>query len=194
MPPLPHPTLHSLLDAQDNFDALSRQAPSDAGGLPLAPFDGQEIYYAAAAGVTWHLRFRASTGKWEYLGGSPLRAENSTNPHSTASTTYQTTNIPSVTVPFAGDYDVTFGAVLAANGTSTANDMRTGLHVAGVVASEPAVQAPTASTGAGGPINVPTRRTGVPAGAVLDVRYRSASGLSASFYTLFLEVRPVQLG
>lgn len=85
--------------------------------LPSSPVDGQEIFYAADAtnGVIWHLRYRSgssSSYKWEYLGGPPLFSQVSeTANESTTSTTFAalTTAGPSVTLPLAGDYQITLG-------------------------------------------------------------------------------------
>lgn len=53
--------------------------PQYVTSLPSSPYDGQEVHYAADAtnGVIWRLRYRSgssSSFKWEYVGGSPLRA------------------------------------------------------------------------------------------------------------------------
>lgn len=89
--------------------------------LPSSPVDGQEIYFGAdpTNSVIWRLRYRAAKSgsyKWEYLGGAPMAA--------TADTSRAPTNTgdwyglvtdgasPSLTVPLAGIYDVTWGAEL----------------------------------------------------------------------------------
>lgn len=93
--------------------------------LPASPVDGQEVYYAASlsGGNMWHLRYRAGSGsiyKWEFVGGSPLTAENSgsVTPNNTS---YVTATSPSVTVPLAGEYIIEHGAQGTNNGTTNAN-------------------------------------------------------------------------
>lgn len=85
------------------------------GVMPTGPVNGDEVYYVADAtnGIVWHFKYRsasASTYKWEYIGGAYLFSEIVTAAsESTASTSYValTTAGPSLTVPLAGDYDVT---------------------------------------------------------------------------------------
>lgn len=82
--------------------------------LPGSPFDGQEIYFQSAAmataGVVWHLRYRAGGGayKWEFLGGPPIIATNTTAGTVSSNTTPAAfTNTPTITIPLLGDYWVT---------------------------------------------------------------------------------------
>lgn len=96
-------------------------APGGAGSLvsalPGSPVNGQEIYFQtaamAAAGVVWHLRYRsAATGsyKWEFVGGREIvSSAGASGTFTTANTSTFTswTNGPSLTVPLAGDYDIT---------------------------------------------------------------------------------------
>lgn len=95
----------------------SSSAPTYETSLPGSPTDGQEIYYAANAtnGVIWHLRYRTAASKWEFLGGPPLFASVATS-QATTSTSYTdlATAGPAITLPLAGDYDVTIGGRLKA--------------------------------------------------------------------------------
>ena len=105
--------------------ALEQASITSVTSLPGSPFNEQEVYYAADAtnGVYWHLRYRSASGsthKWEALGAvAPLTAEVLTS-QTTSSATYVdlATAGPTVTVPLAGDYLITFGATLY-NSTGT---------------------------------------------------------------------------
>lgn len=88
--------------------------------LPASPVDGDEIVYVADAtnGLRWHFKYRsasASSYKWEFVGGASLRYENgggSTWGGWTAcsSITYVATGA-NITVPLAGDYDMSGSAI-----------------------------------------------------------------------------------
>lgn len=89
--------------------------PAYVTTLPGSPYDGQEVYLQVDAtnGINWHFRYRAGSAsayKWEFLGGPPLDSRVDALEIST-STTYVdlTTAGPSVTVPRAGDYELSFG-------------------------------------------------------------------------------------
>lgn len=91
--------------------------------FPGSPVDGQEYIYAAdvANGVFWRFYWHAATSKWVFVGGPPLVslvfAIGNDTAETTTSTAYAalTTPGPSITLPFAGDYDVK----ISFNGTVT---------------------------------------------------------------------------
>lgn len=59
----------------DWVPAVATQYITNPNPLPAVPFDGQEVYYQAAPGIIWHLRYNAasvSAQKWEFLGGAPM--------------------------------------------------------------------------------------------------------------------------
>lgn len=80
--------------------------------LPGSPSDEDEVYLIAdaTAGVIWHLRYNAgsaSAHKWEFVGGSALfDFETASESRDDAAYAGLTTAGPSITVPLAGDYDV----------------------------------------------------------------------------------------
>lgn len=113
--------LASMADIQGEFTDLKTflnariaAIPTLVSSLPVAPVDGQEIYYLADAanGVIWHLRYRAasaSTYKWELAGGAPLRFSN-TSTSTVTLATFQA--MPgTLTAPLAGDYVMRVEAV-----------------------------------------------------------------------------------
>src|SRR4051812_17764974 len=117
----------SMADIQGEFNDIKTflnariaAIPTLVSSLPVGPVDAQEIYYLADAanGVVWHLRYRAasaSTYKWEFVGGAQLIDEIATEESGTSGTYGAlTTPGPSITVPLAGDYDVTITARITA--------------------------------------------------------------------------------
>lgn len=88
--------------------------------LPASPVDGDEVVYTAEAtnGIRWRFKYRAASAssyKWEFVGGAPLRYDGGYGWTwgswvACNSITHQATGV-SLTVPFAGDYDMTGSAI-----------------------------------------------------------------------------------
>lgn len=89
--------------------------------LPGSPVDGQEVFYAADAAnsIIWHLRYRTSLTRWEFVGGSPLRSSVATSESLTSSTYGDLTTVgPSLTVPLTGTYRIALGSRIGVNNTA----------------------------------------------------------------------------
>lgn len=175
-------------------------SPPAVSSLPVAPVDGQVIDYIAdaALGVVWRLRYRlasASALKWEFVGGSELRATTDADEATAvAHNVYQAlaTGV-SVTVPLLGDYRVdewcnAYSATAAENpfvsvkvGGAAAADVDSGSAVLGAV-----------NTGA----NIYARRhvLAVPALTVLAQQYRAGNNNQTHFRTRGMGVRPIRVG
>lgn len=99
------------LDASGKIPSGLLPASTAPGtSFPTSPKDGDTYPYLAAAGVLWNFMYQQSTGKWLFVGGPPMFSLVTTS-ETTVSTTYAalTTAGPSVTLPFAGDFDVEIG-------------------------------------------------------------------------------------
>lgn len=166
--------------------------------LPSAPVNGQEVYYAADAtnGVIWHLRYRgtsSSSYKWEYVGGSRLTAtvEGASTRASTAFGDLADSANPSITLPLAGDYEVSFGAfvrgaasqaaLVQANTGAPANDDLSTLSYS------------DNSTSAGSGISRTLILTGRSASATLKLYFRSGGG-TMNVERRWIATRPVRVG
>lgn len=151
---------------------------------------------SSAQGIVWHLLYDGTaTYPWVKIGGAPLLgqylgAENL----STESTTPQTTNAPSVTIPaVAMEADVTWGAnaiFYAAAGSQA----RMTLYNNGV-----SVGANGFTGGSGPAANVAVvrgeRRLTIEASKVVQARYYRESGSGAVFfYSPYVRVDPVRVG
>lgn len=120
--------------AADYALAWATPAAGGAGGypprgttLPGAPADGDEYVYTAdaAAGVEWHLKYRAGSAsayKWEFVGGSPLGAAVLTDEAITSSGAWVDTATvgPTLTLPLAGDYLLDAAALMWSPATGMA--------------------------------------------------------------------------
>jgi hypothetical protein len=86
--------------------------------LPVSPVDGQEIYFLVSdlgdvvSGI-WHLRYRATSMqpyKWEFAGGEPMFRELDGSVAGTTTNVWTGRDGPTLTVPLAGVYEVSWGA------------------------------------------------------------------------------------
>ena len=111
-------------------DSVSATIPTYETSLPAGPPDGQEIYYAADAtnGVIWHLRYRTSVARWEFVGGVPLSWESTTQYTTSGYTTDTWTQVIGplinsyiLSIPRAGKYRVRFSALLQTANSNTAD-------------------------------------------------------------------------
>lgn len=183
-------------EAQKNFDQLASFLGSGTKltrvtALPSAPADGDEYTLVVDTKTEWHIKYRSDTGKWSVLGGPPLYAEQ-TNYSSTDATTNTAfvappTNAgPSVTIPFAGDYDVTVAGQIVGKGALS--------YQIGVTVASDDDSVTTATTSANELQEVTRRKTGLAAGTGLNARIRSVDGASTQFMRRRLRAMPARLG
>lgn len=164
--------------------------------LPSAPIDGQEIRYLADAtnGVVWNLRYRAASAssyKWEFVGGSSLRSTGAGS--STNSTTPQTTNTPSITVPLAGDYDCSYGGFT--QNTAYGVVYNSTIYLYKDTTSLESLTFVPVGTYNGASIAGVYRATSLTASQVLNLRYAvSTTSSTSSFGTLFINATPIRVG
>lgn len=93
-------------------------SPPRVNGLPSSPFDGLEVDFIVdeANGVVWRLRYRAGatgTRKWEFVGGSAVRAASSAVKILTGSS--QESAVLTIPAPLAGTYEVRWRATINEN-------------------------------------------------------------------------------
>jgi len=101
--------------------------------LPSNATVGDQVVYAADAtnGVYWSLYYDGiGTYPWKFVGGGPLSNTTAGGNNSRGSYGAITTG-PSVTVPFAGDYEVEFSADCANNSSGNAASGFIALSVGG---------------------------------------------------------------
>lgn len=109
------------LKTDDKFQAVNIPLVT-VTSLPANPIDGQECYYLADAtnGVVWHLRYRSASGsayKWEFLGGSGIRAELAMSESGPGGGFNDLATIgPRLYAPLAGQYRVSCGASASLSG------------------------------------------------------------------------------
>jgi len=197
--PGPSPRIGELLWVDtDEYGGLA--PPSLVTSLPTGPVDGQEIYFQAdpANGVVWNLRYNAASAsiyKWEFLGGSSLYNYVNAS-ESISGTTYinMPTVGPSVTVPLAGDYDITHGAQMA--GPAVQGQAYLQSYAIGATAAvdadaiwkgSPAAYADSANLAR-------TQRKTLAAGTLLQAKYRVVGGSSGTAGQRYLSALPVRIG
>ena len=157
--------------------------------LPSSPGDGKEVIYEADGtnSAYWHLKFKASSGKWVKVGGPPLYSRIDTSENTTSgSYTDLTTVGPSITVALAGNYRVGFGGVLASGGAGY------GVYIAPKFGSAAVSSADEALHSTGYHValmrSIPSQA--LAASDLVKLQYKTGTG-TASFYSRWLELDPI---
>jgi hypothetical protein len=174
-------------------------APPLVSALPGSPNNGDEVYFQSAAmataGLVWHLRYRSAGGtyKWECISGNPLyvRADTARNFSPGATYVAMPTDPQTLTVPLAGEYDVTAEAVVVhtvAGLTSTFYGYTVGPTAAN---DNWAVSVGFSSTGVAA---IKTTRQTVVSPFTLIERVRTDSGGAATFSLRRLMAKPIRVG
>lgn len=188
--------LAELFEAiQSDFEYLDTKnaQASILTSLPTKSVVGRRILYKAAAGVYWQLLYTGEeTYPWAKIGGPPLVARSDTG-RASNETTYKSlpTDPLSITVPLAGDYDITIAAAIynvAANRTGWLS-----YEVGGTAASDNwaatffSASAGTASTA------LTTRQTAITASAAITEKAKRETG-EVQFFRRRLIIDPVRVG
>jgi len=180
---------------------VKAQLPTYETSLPGAPFDGQEIFYAAvpADGVIWHLRYRtAASGsyKWEFVGGSDMyHAVNTGQGTAATHSTFQdlATVGPTITVPLAGDYMIEFSCQGYGPGAGDFGRAAVKIGAAAALDADTVFQtqqgANNSITG-GNRIRLPA----VAVSTVLKIQYRSFSNVQSFYQERRMLIRPIRVG
>ena len=166
--------------------------------LPGSPADGQEIYYLADStnGIVWHLKYRAASGsayKWEYVGGPPLYSRVDTSQTSITNTTYVAPTSPcSLTVPLAGDYDLSIESSIWNATAGFINAFAS--YTVGATAASDNWAASAGIAGVSAAVVKTTRHTGIAASAVIAERVRVDAGGTLNIAGRRLRAVPVRVG
>lgn len=190
--------LEKTWEYPESFPGVAKAVPA-VTGLPVTPLDGSEVYFLAAAGVTWHLRYNAgstSPYKWEFVGGADLFVETySTGAINVANgySSLNANNLPTISVPLAGDYDTEIHCAPVA--CDNIADVGMGVHWTGTGATGDG-SGYTRIYAAGqlnGSIYRRRRAFGLAAGNSFGTYYYTSAG-TATFYRRHHSVRPVRVG
>jgi hypothetical protein len=103
-----------------NGNWVSSPSRQSAPPLPATPYNGQEVIYTPSTGIpgVWHLKWNATAGKWEYIGGTPARDELSTAEVIAAGAApgQELTTTRRLTLPFDGIWEFNFGCQMVPAG------------------------------------------------------------------------------
>jgi hypothetical protein len=170
--------------------------------LPSSPIDGQIIDYVAdsANGVVWRFRYRsasASAYKWEFIGGGQLDSYVTAQQSTSAVGATVGLGGPAVTVPFAGDYLVTGGAICATNGAGNlVGFIFKGTGDSDVAWSSTYIYNTVALSNVyGSSASGIQKKINQSAGQSIEMRYAiSNAGAIAYFNNRFMTVTPIRVG
>lgn len=168
-------------------------------------FDGREILIVdnlSAPTYHWHFRFNSFSllsEKWEFIGGSPAHEQNPTD-SDTTSTVY--TNLPNIGPTLVLPAGVG-GVFMIESGFTGRHDqpqnncyMNFSINGGAVGGDDDAAIAHGNGVGGLGETSVIARRrrTGIPAGATIQSKYRSSTAINqARFRNRFLSITPVRI-
>jgi hypothetical protein len=158
----------------------------------------------ADVGAVWHLRYReagASGKKWESVGGARLNHSvkdgTISDAEATSSASYAAlaTAGPLITLPLAGDYEITIGCTVYGATASAISSMSYDIGGTGAADAD-AVQ--VYQTTAANIVTVPSRvrvKTALSA-VTLTAKYKSSASGSggANFWNRTMSARPVRVG
>lgn len=172
--------------------------------LPASPIDGQEAVLTdslTAGTYAWRFRYNSSAVsayKWDFIGGAPVNALVGAS-ESCASTSYiDLASVgPSITLPRAGDYLVTFGGRFEMNTGNTAASQMLGYITVKLGASASGdTESLTLSTYTPYELPINTARTilltGRAASDVLKLQYKRNTG-TVQIANRFIGVIPVRV-
>jgi hypothetical protein len=168
---------------------------------PASPQDGDLWQYAADAtnGVYWMFRYNAGSAsayKWEYLGGSPLRIEQTADMVLNNAAWIDATGIGTLALPRAGDWRLShFGRVYFSGSVAWGGGQTLRLGAAAAAAAEQYnVNGPNpASAGTGGYGRRDLVRTGLASGLVLTMAHTTGGGQGVGFTERAIEVIPIRI-
>jgi hypothetical protein len=170
--------------------------------LPSNAIDGQEVRYLAdnTNGIIWNLRYRAgssSAHKWEFIGGHPLLAYDSTQ-YNTTNTTLTRPGSSQITLPLAGDYSFDGSCGFVVSGTGAAQYVYSHLTINGTAigSSKTYLMASALSNAGVGQDSAFTRvrQDDLSAGSNIYMMYASgASGLTVYIRFIRYSATPIRV-
>lgn len=161
------------------------------------PYDNMKVALTvdATAGVYWTFQYNsgsASSYKWEFVGGPGLYAEILTSEGLTTATySALTTAGPAITLPRAGDYEVSIGAWLQ-NNTPNSTNARMSYDIGGTTA----VDADKVEGTGGSQVTSTGSRTRLKTGltaVTLTAKYRSDGVNNGQFANRWMRVGPIRI-
>lgn len=157
----------------------------------------QVVYDTGTSGVRWTFVYDTSDGTtypWLFVGGPPLYAAVETQ-ETTSSATYAAlaTAGPSITLPLAGDFDVSIGMSGWSNSIGALAYMSYDIGATGAVDAD-SVRHQEDTAGTTSPVHVmrTRRKTGLTA-VVLTSKYKTGGVGTASIEARWISVTPVRV-
>lgn len=169
--------------------------------LPKSPANGDQVIYdTGTAGVRWVLVYDNSDGQtypWLFIGGSALYAETITS-ETRANTAFGDLSGgatgPTITLPLAGDYDVSMGCQ-ANNDTDSRGAMMSFAKGATAAVDADGIEIFQAGATSITATNYRTKRhAALVGGDALTAKYRTTTGGTATFFDRSISAIPIRVG
>lgn len=186
------PDAYNGLDVRAN-GVWTPARPPIVTALPSGVDDGTEIIYKVSDSCFWGMIWSDDEGRWVCAGGQmPFHARRNTL-ETRSSPTLGTLNGPSLALPgdIGGDFMLGFGGWISNSTTGVATGV--GAYISPKFSAAAADEdngirnSLDALIACAGEVYL----TGVPAGQIIDLRYRSANTDAASFSHRYMSLRPL---
>jgi hypothetical protein len=188
-------TLYGMLGTLPAIVPPALSAPVPATTLPVTPQDGQQailVDNTAAPTFSWLLQWSATAARWIGLPGSAAQAEIITQEGTTSVAYVDLTTVgPSIVVPRAGSYEISFGTLVTA---SIVNYMFISpkLGAAAAQDNDGILWASPSATVNGASMARTIRRT-LAAGDTVKLQYRVNTASNVNAQNRWLSIKPVLL-
>lgn len=182
----------NLMLPVSQLQGFAQYVYTKGAAFPTNPVEGQFFSITAVAGTIWNFRFNSqsvSTYKWEFVGGPPLIHEIETEETTTsASAADLSTNGPTLTMPFAGEYLATM--MCHGRATGSGAEVKAHLYANGSDVADASSQVADSQAGA----ELPRADAVTLAGAsqVIKMRYSTTAG-TGHFRDRTLFVTPIRV-
>lgn len=174
------------------FDAYPARGAERSATKPTAPVDGQEWIYSPATGIDWRFVYDSASSFWRFQGGGFWTAKDPATVSTTSATWSALSGSPSLTMPFAGVYNVEHGFGGLLGSPVVGNRGQQDVYLNGVALGSGSIA--SVSTIDLTTVNQVTEMTVGGAAQLVQLRQSSqGAGTLASFYARWLRVLPVRL-
>lgn len=157
--------------------------------LPTTQIHGQEhilVNSTTNPSYQWRFRYNAASSsayKWEFIGGVPMYANQETASTTTSGSYVDPTNTCTLTLPFAGDWELSYGANLEGQDSGPAV---ASLNIGGSVSDNDNI------LGDGYNVSRVLRKLGLSASTVVKIQFRNIA-TSANIDALWIQALPIRI-
>jgi hypothetical protein len=197
----PNPSFAADMATQAELDAVATAKANvitEDTSFPGSPVASQffSLLVDDTNGVEWLFRRNAANTKWRFQGGAALYAV--VNTLETTATTVTWLDLatvgPSITVPVAGLYEISFGCYMKHGASAGNTQMGASVDGGAPATSEDALfTQPAASNSAAASVTKTIRATVATPATAIKAQYRNGTTGTATFDRRWMAILPIQI-